>query len=200
MLSYSLRTAPQLTETGPVLESVPLYRALYIAEDTAVTANLTFTPIVLEGTAEEFKPVPGCTTIYNLVGDGRFGMDFWYTLSTEPTNQWLELVGDFGYGPNLIVATGASCTIKDFMYHGGPRVRVTAFDILTSVHYLGTDPLTYSISIDEIVWFSNTDPRKAALELNSTYAGQQNVYVRVTDGDLSSISLIVPVTVIIDYF
>lgn len=230
MLTYGLITAPQITETGPVVESVPFHRTSYSAEGI-VTANLTFKPVISQGTEESLKPIPGNTATYTLVGNGVAGISFdslfikhpdsmdfnntngvvnrieflfdgvsfWYTLTTSTAAQWLELVGDFGYGPDLIVITGAECTIKDFMYNGLPSVQVTAFDLLTSVHYLGSDPLTYEISIDDATWFSNTDPRKAVLELDATYAGAQDIYVRVTDGDLTSLSLIVPITVIISY-
>jgi hypothetical protein len=219
-------TVTPVTEEGPVKANVPFHRYLYTATGT-ISSRMQFSPVVEIGTPEEFRPIPGATTIYNLYADGlniptfssdfireprsqeynssegalnqitfKFdGYNFWYAIATPQTEQWLELVGDFGYGPDLIVLSGADVNIEGFMYQGNPIGRVTAFDILTSVHYTGSNVLTYAISIDGSgQWFENSDPRKAALSLSCMQVGQQNVAVRVDDGDITSDDLVVQVT------
>jgi hypothetical protein len=219
-------TVTPVTEEGPVKANVPFHRYLYTATGT-ISSRIQFNPVVEIGTPEEFRPIPGATTIYNLYADGlniptfssdfireprsqeynssegalnqitfKFdGYNFWYTIATLQTEQWLELVGDFGYGSDLIVLSGADVNISGFVYEGNPTGMVTAFDILTSVHYTGSNVLTYSISLAGTgQWFEHSDPRKAALSLDCNLLGQQDVAVKVDDGEMESDNLVVQVT------
>ncbi len=139
-----------------------------------------------------YDATPGALNIVTMWYDGA---EFWLTMANNlatpiPTpTAGVSRVGDFGWGgavivPNVIMATTA---LHDT--GAGIAARVSAFDIITSVHYTGTDTLTYTLgtttgSIPGPV--SDTDPKLAYVEFACADLGLQTIQLTISDGSLTS--------------
>lgn len=121
-----------------------------------------------------------------------------------PAKKYNELWDDVArielksYEPTIIVDKGLGSSIlqiicKDLRVTlGGTNAltglsRVSAFDVLASIHYVGAGPLEYFFRVKgDLVWSSSTDPSLAYRDLGCNEVGQQVTEVYVTDGSISS--------------
>lgn len=81
----------------------------------------------------------------------------------------------------VIALHGTAYCLKN--YGGGTiKIRVTALDIIKSVHAANGLTLTYGISKDNITWSENADPTLAYIEYVCMDSGTQQQWLKVSDG------------------
>jgi len=134
----------------------------------------------------------------NLLSMWYDGAEFWYSVSNfnpppVPSSECMAKIGDLGLGPDVLMvfvnpaATGYISPDDPPVYATDFSI-VSAFDVISSIHYLGTEQLIYSIAKDDGggapgVWVSNTDPRLAQLEFDCDSLGQQAIWIQVDDNN-----------------
>lgn len=166
----------------------------------------TFDPQFSPTTGVQYDSTAG---IVNVVIFKYDGTDFTYSITklepvvNIPSFGIPAFVSDFGLGNVIYINTKYG--ISFFMSLSvtdtpgwGLRV-ISAFDILTSVHYTGSETLIYEMSKDGVTWNSSTDPKDAVVVFDCVdlMEAQSEIHIRVTDGVLMSQELILigpPVT------
>lgn len=149
-------------------------------------------------TTESFRynPANGVINLIEFVYDGT---NFTYTILPETLGyEFPRFVGNYGLGDSLITAnTVSGVAIKCLPAGLGGIAHISAYNLLTAVHYTGQDMLVYGLSKDKIVWVENIDAKAAQLAYNSTEVGNQTAYVRVRElvGPLVSTAVALTVNV-----
>jgi hypothetical protein len=109
-------------------------------------------------------------------------------------------VADYNLGAGVIVITTNHINVPAYRFNPEMQLdedasfQVSAFDALTSVHYLGDRPLTYSIMVphsDPAEWISSNDPKEAKIEVGAYSLGRFDTLLKVTDGVLTSNTCVV---------
>jgi hypothetical protein len=115
----------------------------------------------------------------NLVSFTYDGTDFKYSIT--PQSLYVEYprwVGNFGLGPNrmiLVAHDDGEIIIQDTT---PPKSTRCAFNLIKSLHYIGTNPILYSLSKDGVVWVSNVDPKLAQLSFSCAEVGPRTIYIK----------------------
>lgn len=149
-----------------------------------------------------FKKISGAEYValdgfVNLIVFQYTGLEFLYEIfhADLPAAVWPHdtVVDDFGLGNILkFVATPFLIYANlQIVEDGGlPQYSISAFDLLTSVHYTGTETLTYSVSKDGITWSESTDPKQAYVvyecdDIIAVPPFHVDVHIMVSDGTLT---------------
>jgi hypothetical protein len=156
----------------------------------------------IDPSSVEYDRTPGALNILTMWYDG---VDFWCLTANDqavpiPTPAVaVSRIGDFGWGPSKIIvnAVGVTAHVTDVP---GPNAlaRVSAFDIITSIHYLGGDELEYTMinpNAGVPTPITNTDPKLSFVNFDCSELGVQTVRITVTDGTLTSETVEVFVTI-----
>jgi hypothetical protein len=139
--------------------------------------------------------------VVNLIEFLYDGADYWYTIVSGAAAAGApSIVGDYyfwhwGLTPataDLTCTTVSSVNVGLVDYGGAPgsgMAAVTAADVLTSVQYTGTDPITYTMEPSpegSIPPISNVDPRAVGVAFDENALGSQTVLIKVSAGALST--------------
>lgn len=121
--------------------------------------------------------------------------EFSYTISAYTTvDKRPYAIGDYGLGPNVLYLTlrsdvNTNC-YRDLNIYPAPLHvgQITAFDMITSIHYLGSKALLYTITHlapggDSV---TSSDPKKATVAFTGNDLGPQSIEIQITDGTLTS--------------
>jgi hypothetical protein len=138
-----------------------------------------------------YNPTLGMVNLVSFTYDG---VDFKYSIT--PAELYVEYprwVGNFGLGPDVMLLVAHDDAEIVIQYTDPPVARRCAFNLIKSLHYIGTNPILYSLSKDGAHWVSNVDPKLAELEFSCAEVGQQTVYIKA--GEVGS-SMETPVVTI----
>lgn len=180
-------------------------KVIYKFTNAGPAANLVIGPgFNLDPQSVLFDPAPGAVNVVTMFYDGT---EFWANLSTAnptpvplPAGGSITRIGDFGWGPDIIVVNTQPCQTGILVMEGGPLTRVSAFDLITSIHYLGTDTLVFTLDdySNPGTPVSDTDPKLAYREFDCTQIGVQVVGVTVSELEGALVSQQVQVYVQVD--
>lgn len=152
-----------------------------------------------------YDAAPGAVNIVTMFYDGS---EFWVCLSTAnpapipvPTGG-ISRIGDFGWGPGVIVVNASSVEVSLIDLLGTPTAQISAFDIISSIHYTGTDDLIFTVDdmFNPGTPSTNADPKLAVRQYGCAELGQQFASITVSEatGPLTSIAT-AAVVVVDDY-
>lgn len=179
-------------------------KVIYKFTNTGPGGTLTIGPgFSIDPQSVLFDPAPFAVNIVTMFYDGS---EFWACLSTAnpvpiplPAGGAITRIGDFGWGPGLIVVNTSSVEISLIDLLGTPTGQISAFDAIASIHYTGTDDLIFTVDdmFNPGTPSTNADPKLAVRQYGCADLGMQFASITVSEatGPLTSIPTAVVVTV-----
>ena len=170
-------------------------KVVYKFTNAGPGANLVIGPgFNLDPQSVLFDPAPGAVNVVTMFYDGT---EFWACLSTAnpipipvPSAGSITRIGDFGWGEGIIVVNTCPVEIGLIDVGGTPTAQFSAFDIISSIHYTGTDNLIFTVNdfSNPGVPSTNADPRLAVYQFGCAEVGIQvaSIVVAEESGPLQS--------------
>jgi hypothetical protein len=183
-------TLTPITEVGTPESSKPIIGAkvIYKFTNTGPGGTITIGPgFSIDPQSVLFDPTPFAVNIVTMFYDGT---DFWASLSTAnptpipvPTGGGVSRIGDFGWGAGIIVVNTCPCEVGLIDLLGTPTAKVSAFDIISSVHYTGTDELVFILDdfYNQGSPESALDPKNAQWTYGCAELGTQILGIKIQE-------------------
>lgn len=183
-------------DAAPVVGAKVMYRLVGTTGGFGANFDSIFK---IDSASTVIDTTPGAINIVTMWYDGT---DFWLNIANTtpippaPTGG-VDKIGDFGLGAGVIVPRLNTAATMIYTAADGGHSQITAFDLITSIHYVDGGTLTYGLRkfTDPTPFAYVADPKDAVIDLGCIDLGQQEIEVSITDGITTSPVLTVYVTI-----